>query len=143
MISCLGCRSAEQEGAQNTVRWTDWLRTTLGWRGDFYEATVNSIFDANNSGYTSAAIGSPKFTMVVGPFNKIEFFFGAGTGMHSNDARGATITEEPTDPSMKVTASPLVRTEGGEVGIRTGAGFIGECVHSRSGLRNRVQRRLR
>ncbi len=106
--------------AQNTVRWTDWLRTTLGWRGDFYEATVNSIFDANNSGYTSAAIGSPKFTMVVGPFNKTEFFFGAGTGMHSNDARGATITEEPTDPSMKVTASPLlVRTEGGEVGIRT------------------------
>jgi outer membrane receptor protein involved in Fe transport len=106
--------------AQNTVRWTDWLRTTLGWRGDFYEATVNSIFDANNSGNPSAAIGSPKFTMVVGPFNKTEFFFGAGTGMHSNDARGATITEEPTDPVMKVSASPLlVRTEGGEVGIRT------------------------
>ncbi len=106
--------------AENTVRWTDWLRTTVGWRGDYYAATVNSIFDANNSGSTSAAIGSPKFTMVVGPFNKTELFFGAGTGMHSNDARGATITEDPTDPTVKVSASPLlVRTKGAEVGIRS------------------------
>ncbi len=81
--------------AQNTVHWTDWLRTTLGWRGDYYDANVNSIFDANNSGHVSAGIGSPKFTMVLGPFNKTEFFVGAGTGMHSNDARGATITEDP------------------------------------------------
>ena len=47
--------------AQNTVRWTDWLRTTLGWRGDYYDARVNSLFDANNSGRSSAGIGSPKF----------------------------------------------------------------------------------
>ncbi|MHB0772861.1 TonB-dependent receptor [Bradyrhizobium sp. 1.29L] len=106
--------------AQNTVRWTDWLRTTLGLRGDYYAATVDSIFDANNSGNTRAAIGSPKFTMVVGPFSKTELFFGAGTGMHSNDARGTTITEEPTDPSVKLSASPLlVRTKGAEVGIRS------------------------
>ena len=106
--------------AQNTVGWTDWLRTTLGWRGDYYAATVNSIFDANNSGSSSAAIGSPKFTMVLGPFNKTELFFGAGTGMHSNDARGTTITEDPVDPATKLSASPLlVRTKGAEAGIRT------------------------
>ncbi|WP_245286618.1 TonB-dependent receptor [Bradyrhizobium sp. ARR65] len=105
---------------QNTVHWTDWLRTTLGWRGDYYEANVTSWFDANNSGKVSARIGSPKFTMVVGPFNKTEFFLGAGLGMHSNDARGATITEAPNDPSTKVDASPLlVRTKGAEVGVRT------------------------
>ena len=58
--------------------------------------------------------------MVVGPFNKTEFFVGAGTGMHSNDARGATITEDPTDPATKLSASPLlVRTEGAEVGVRS------------------------
>jgi len=106
--------------AQNTLQWTSWLRTTVGWRGDYYAANVNSIFDANNSGHASAGIGSPKFTMVLGPFNKTEFFLGAGLGMHSNDARGATITEDPADPSNKLSASPLlVRTKGAEVGVRT------------------------
>jgi outer membrane receptor protein involved in Fe transport len=106
--------------AQNTVHWTDWLKTTLGWRGDYYDAKVTSLFDPNNSGTSSAAIGSPKFTMVVGPFNKTELFAGAGLGMHSNDARGATITEDPSDPSVKLSASPLlVRTKGAEIGVRT------------------------
>jgi outer membrane receptor protein involved in Fe transport len=113
--------------AQNTVHWTDWLRTTMGWRGDYYWANVDSLFDANNSGKVSAGIGSPKFTMTVGPFNKTEFFFGAGYGMHSNDARGATITEEPVDRvanptavSSPLGASPLlVQTKGAEVGVRT------------------------
>jgi outer membrane receptor protein involved in Fe transport len=106
--------------AESTVKWTDWLRTTAGWRGDYYQASVNSIFDSNNSGHVSAGIGSPKFTMVVGPFNKTEFFVGAGLGMHSNDARGATITEDPVDPTVKLSASPLlVRTKGAETGVRT------------------------
>ena len=106
--------------AQNTIHWTDWFRTTVGWRGDYYAASVFSIFDGNNSGSTQAAIGSPKFSMVLGPFNKTELFFGAGAGMHSNDARGTTITEEPTDPTMKLPASPLlVRTQGAEVGVRS------------------------
>jgi len=106
--------------AQNTVQWTNWLRTTVGWRGDYYAASVDSVFNANNSGRVSAGIGSPKFTMVLGPFNKTEFFVGAGTGMHSNDARGATITEDPADPATKLSASPLlVRTKGAEVGVRS------------------------
>jgi hypothetical protein len=106
--------------AQNTVKWTDWLRTTVGWRGDYYQARVDSIFDPNNSGVVSAGIGSPKFTMAIGPFNKTEFFVGAGYGMHSNDARGATITEDPTDPTTKLSASPLlVRTKGAQTGVRT------------------------
>jgi outer membrane receptor protein involved in Fe transport len=105
---------------ENTVHWTDWLRTTTGLRGDFYEADVNSIFDANNSGHSEAALASPKFTMTIGPFAKTELFVGAGTGMHSNDARGTTITEEPTDPSQQLSASPLlVRTKGVETGIRS------------------------
>jgi outer membrane receptor protein involved in Fe transport len=36
--------------AQNTIHWTDWFRTVMGWRGDTYAANVYSIFDANNSG---------------------------------------------------------------------------------------------
>ncbi|MBI5260630.1 MAG: TonB-dependent receptor [Bradyrhizobium sp.] len=103
-----------------TIRWTDWLRTTAGWRGDYYAANVTSFFNASNSGSANAAIGSPKFTMVVGPFNKTEFFLAAGFGMHSNDARGATTTEDPADPTGKLTPSPLlVRTRGAEGGVRT------------------------
>ena len=106
--------------AQNTIHWTDWFRTTAGVRGDFYDASVFSIFNGNNSGNVSAAIANPKFTAVFGPFNKTEFFFGAGGGMHSNDARGATITEDPTDPSTKLAASPLLlRTKGIEAGVRS------------------------
>jgi outer membrane receptor protein involved in Fe transport len=106
--------------AQNTVHWTDWFRTTVGVRGDYYDASVFSIYDGNNSGHVQAAIGSPKFTMVLGPFDNTEFFFGAGSGMHSNDARGATIAEAPTDPGTKLSASPLlVRTKGLEVGVRS------------------------
>ena len=106
--------------AENTVHWTPWFRTTVGWRGDYYAASVDSIFDANNSGTTHSAIGSPKFRMVLGPFYQTELFLGLGMGMHSNDARGATITEDPSDPSTRLGASPLlVRTRGAEVGVRS------------------------
>ncbi len=106
--------------AESTVHWTNWLRSTLGYRADYFEASVDSIYNSKNSGYVQAGIGSPKMTVVLGPFEKTEIFFGAGEGMHSNDARGATITEEPTDPTQKLSASPLlVRTEGAETGIRT------------------------
>ena len=107
---------------ESTQHWTPWLKTTFGWRGDLYDATVDSLFDANNSGHVQAGLGSPKLTLVLGPFNKTELFFGAGEGMHSNDARGATAIEAPTDPATKLTPSPLlVRTEGVEVGVRTKA----------------------
>ncbi len=106
--------------AENTVRWTDWLRTTVGWRGDYYNADVTSLFNVNNSGHVDASLGSPKFRMVLGPFNQTEFFLGAGYGMHSNDARGATATEEPSDPTTRLSPSPLlVRTHGAEVGVRS------------------------
>jgi hypothetical protein len=106
--------------AENVIHWTDWLRTIVGWRGDLYTANVNSIYDPANSGNAKTAIGSPKFSIIFGPFYKTELFLSAGMGFHSNDARGVTITEDPTDSSNKLSSSPfLVRTKGGEVGVRT------------------------
>ncbi|HEY1545299.1 MAG TPA: TonB-dependent receptor, partial [Xanthobacteraceae bacterium] len=106
--------------AENTVHWTPWFRTTLGWRGDYYAASVDSLFDPNNSGNAHSAIGSPKFRAVLGPFWQTELFVGLGMGMHSNDVRGVTITEDPTGPSTKLGASPLlVRTRGAEIGVRS------------------------
>lgn len=105
---------------QNHVHWTDWLRTTVGWRGDFFDARVNSLFDANNSGHVAAAMGSPKFGMAIGPLARTELFLNAGLGMHSNDARAATTIEQPTDPAVKLLPAPLlVRTKGAEIGIRS------------------------
>ncbi len=58
--------------------------------------------------------------MTFGPFNKTEFFVGAGYGMHSNDARGATTIESPSDSSITLASSPLlVRTKAIETGVRT------------------------
>ena len=106
---------------QNTIHWADWFRSYVGYRGDFYNANVNSLLNSVNSGNANASIGSPKFGLVFGPFAKTEFFFNAGEGFHSNDARGVTIKESPTDGSP-VDASPfLVKTRGAEVGIRTRA----------------------
>ncbi|WP_425601373.1 TonB-dependent receptor [Bradyrhizobium ontarionense] len=105
---------------ENTVRWTDWLRTTLGYRGDYYQTHVYSLINGNNTGDAAASLGSPKFRMVIGPFNSTEFFLGAGYGMHSNDARGATTTDDPNAPGNRIESSPLlVRTKGAEVGVRT------------------------
>ena len=108
--------------AENTLHWTNWLRTTLGWRGDIYSASVNSILQSANSGNNQAAIGSPKFRMVFGPFASTELFLGAGMGYHSNDARSVTTTEVPGDPATPQGASPLlVRSRGAEIGVRTKA----------------------
>jgi outer membrane receptor protein involved in Fe transport len=115
---------AVQEGsvgifAQNTLRWTDWLRTVVGWRGDFYDTSVRSVFTPANSGTANALVGSPKFSLVLGPFAKTEFFFNAGEGFHSNDARGVTITESPIDGSQVAPSPFLVKTKGAEVGLRS------------------------
>ncbi|CAN5637481.1 TonB-dependent receptor [soil metagenome] len=105
--------------AENKVKWTDWLRSTIGVRGDMYWASVDSD-TAANSGQVNAFVASPKAGLVFGPFAKTELYLNAGLGFHSNDVRGATITVDPTDrvtPQQRVPL--LVRSRGAEVGART------------------------
>jgi outer membrane receptor protein involved in Fe transport len=107
--------------AQNTVQWTDWLRTVSGLRGDWYQGSVTSDTPAN-SGMPHAFITSPKLGVVVGPFAKTELFFDAGNGFHSNDLRGATISVDPNDKVTPQNKVPLlVRSTGAEVGLRSKA----------------------
>jgi hypothetical protein len=106
---------------ENTFEWTDKIRSIAGIREDFYDAKVNSDFAAN-SGTTNAHITSPKLSLVYGPVAKTEYFLNWGQSFHSNDARGTTITVDPTDhvtPADKVPA--LVKSKGEEIGIRTEA----------------------
>ena len=102
-----------------TWRPTDWLRTTLGLRGDAAGGRVRSDLAAN-SGTAGQFIASPKAGLVLGPWRATELFLNAGTGFHSNDLRGATITQDPSDPLNRLSRVPLlVRAKGGEIGLRS------------------------
>ena len=106
---------------QSQQQWNDWLRTTVGLRGDWYRAEVDSD-TAVNSGTDSDFIVSPKAGLVLGPFARTEFFLNAGQGFHSNDVRGTTITVDPSDGVTPANRVPLlVKSEGAEVGVQTRA----------------------
>ncbi|MBR0898501.1 TonB-dependent receptor [Bradyrhizobium tropiciagri] len=107
--------------ADTTARWTDWLRTTVGLREDYFAGHVLSD-TPQNSGNAQAAMTSPKAGIVLGPWAKTEFYGNAGFGLHSNDIRGATITVDPNDKVTPLDRVPLlVRSKGAELGIRTRA----------------------
>ncbi len=107
--------------AENKVKWNDWLRSTIGLRGDMYWASVDSD-TAANSGQVNAFLASPKAGLVFGPFANTELYLNAGLGFHSNDARGATLTVDPADKVTPQQQVPLlVRSRGAEVGVRTQA----------------------
>ena len=103
---------------ENTQRWTNWLRTTVGLRGDVYWTDVASNL-AVNSGKESDAILSPKLGLVLGPWAGTELYVNAGTGFHSNDARGTTTTIDPVSGDPAERTPFLVRSEGAEIGLRS------------------------
>ncbi|MFT3990299.1 MAG: TonB-dependent receptor plug domain-containing protein [Luteolibacter sp.] len=96
----------------------EWFRIQPGLRADVYRFDVSSD-DPENSGTENDGIISPKLSLIFGPWEKTEFYVNGGYGFHSNDARGVTISRDPEtgDPADKV--DPLVRTYGGELGVRT------------------------
>jgi len=104
--------------AQSSLQWSPWLRTIIGLRADHVRFDVDAELDAN-SGRGSDTILSPKLTAIFGPWRNTELYANAGSAFHSNDARGATIRIDPAsgDPAERVT--PLVRSRGAEVGLRS------------------------
>ena len=102
----------------NRVRWTDWLRTSIGFRADGYSADVRSDTPAN-SGTARDGIVSPKLGAVFGPWRDTEVYVNYGGGFHSNDARGVTATVDPASPLFNISRSPfLVPSTGYEIGLR-------------------------
>jgi outer membrane receptor protein involved in Fe transport len=104
--------------AQNETAWTPWLRTLAGVRVDGYRFKVDAG-DPENGGTTSENLASPKGGVVIGPWHGTEFYANVGTGFHSNDARGATITRDPSTGEAANRVTPLVRARGAELGART------------------------
>lgn len=73
--------------AQTEVEWTRTLRTIFGLRADRYQFSVSSD-NPLNSGDGSDRLVSPKVGAILGPWSGTEIYVNAGTGFHSNDARG-------------------------------------------------------
>jgi outer membrane receptor protein involved in Fe transport len=104
--------------AESTVKWTPWFRTVAGARADAFYFDVTSD-NALNSGDEWDGIISPKFSAIFGPWKETELYVNLGTGFHSNDARGVNNTVDPTSGDPLDAVDPLVRTVGGEIGIRS------------------------
>ena len=106
---------------QNTTSWNDWLRTVVGVREDSLTMNMNALAIPQNSGNASGSKFSPKLSLIFGPWYKTEYFFNAGRGFHSNDARGVI---DKIDSTTRAPASPvpaLVGSVGQEIGLRTEA----------------------
>ncbi|MES2832319.1 MAG: TonB-dependent receptor [Pseudomonadota bacterium] len=103
---------------ENTTRWADKFKTVAGLRQDFYRFDVRSDNPAN-SGKTNDRITSPKLNLIFGPWAKTEYYVNLGTGFHSNDARGTTISIDPKTGAAADRVPALVRGKGAEVGMRT------------------------
>jgi outer membrane receptor protein involved in Fe transport len=118
-----------------TVHFAPWLRATGGVRFDYFGASVGSLQDPASapkdefgnpiwtapwvSGSKSATLGSPKFGLVLGPFEQTELFLNFGEGFHSTDARGTVTRLSPADGSEVASIPLLVKQRGAEIGVRT------------------------
>jgi len=106
--------------ARTTWRWAERWRLLGGVRADAYVFDVQSNLAAN-SGETSEGIVSPKLGLVFEVSPKTEIYLNGGYGFHSNDARGTTIRVDPVSGEAVDAVSPLVRSRGAELGLRTAA----------------------
>ncbi|MES3034324.1 MAG: TonB-dependent receptor [Gemmatimonadota bacterium] len=102
---------------ENESRWTPWFRTVLGARADGYLFHVDADRQ-ENGGSRAAAIVSPKVSLIATPGAGAEVYISGGTGFHSNDARGTTIRIDPVTGDEARPVDPLVRSRGGELGLR-------------------------
>ena len=103
----------------NQIQWSEWFRTNLGIRADFFAVDVTSHNIPENSGNKTSAIVNPKASLIFGPWQKTEIYLNLGSGFHSNDARGATAMVSAADLAPQSKVPLLVRTKGAEIGTRT------------------------
>jgi outer membrane receptor protein involved in Fe transport len=111
--------------AENKIQWAEKFRSVAALRGDVQHFDVTSLVTSANSGNATDVLPSPKLSLIFGPWAKTEFYAQGGFGFHSNDGRGTTLSvqpvsaenPEPNTPAAKI--SPLVKTRGAEIGVRT------------------------
>jgi hypothetical protein len=104
--------------AELSSRWQPGLRTVLGLRADTYRFNVQSSIAAN-TGARYDSLASPKFSLILGPWAKTEYFINFGRGFHSNDARGTVAQIAPKEGTPVAPVPGLVRSRGEELGLRS------------------------
>ena len=85
--------------AQNTTRWTDWFRTTAGWRGDYFCGVGEFDLAAGELRQCAGRDRQPEIHDDVRSLLQDRIVLAAGMGYHSNDARGVTATQVAGDPT--------------------------------------------
>ncbi|HEY4146782.1 TonB-dependent receptor [Pinirhizobacter sp.] len=104
---------------ENSTAWTPWFRSLAGARLDAIALDLDSATFARNNGRVYDQRISPKLALVFGPWQKTEFFLNAGSGLHSNDARGVVNRFDETTGEPLHRAPALVGSVGEELGVRT------------------------
>ncbi|GGY16914.1 TonB-dependent receptor plug domain-containing protein [Massilia dura] len=103
---------------ENQTRWNPVFRTVAGLRADRYRFDVASD-RAVNTGKANDTMASPTASLIFGPWANTEFYVNAGTGFHSNDARGTVIAVDPKTNAPADRVTPLARTRGLDLGVRS------------------------
>ncbi len=103
--------------ADGDWHFTDALRARIGLRRDDYDFEVDAL-QPENSGRADDAITSWKGSLAWRVAAPLELYASWGQGLHSNDARGTTIQVDPVSGDPVVPVTPLVRSEGSELGLR-------------------------
>lgn len=101
-------------------KWSQNLRSVTAIRADRYAADVDAGMPVN-SGVRAQTLASPKFNLIYSPTYRTEYFFSAGQGFHSNDARGATTRVDPVSGDPADSVDLLASARSLEVGMRTSA----------------------
>ncbi|MEM7246045.1 MAG: TonB-dependent receptor [Acidobacteriota bacterium] len=93
------------------------VRGTFGLRLDHVNADVRAQL-ARNGGSANDTRLSPRVAFAFGPFRNAELYASYGHGLHSNDARGATIAVDPVDSSEADPVPLLVGARSADLGVR-------------------------
>ncbi len=104
---------------ENTTYWLPWLRTVLGIREEYYQASDHSL-TAGFQGNAHETLFQPKGSLIVGPLAATELYVSAGRGFHSDDVRGVFGTVPLEGVPGTAGSTPLLApTTGVEVGVRS------------------------
>ena len=104
---------------QDTTHWTEWLRTVVGLREEYYRATDNS-FTTGFQGGEHETLFQPKGSLILGPFAETEIYLSGGRGFHSDDVRGVFGTVPLEGVPGTAGKTPLLApTTGVEIGVRS------------------------
>ena len=112
---------------QNKFDITSNLSSSFGLRYDHYDFDVESLIEKNyyeinlkeNGGSTNDSLLSAKASLIYTINDNLEIYGSTGQGFHSNDARGTVIKKDVQDGSTIQAVEPLVKSLGGEIGLRS------------------------